>query len=183
MTILNPPQATEELEVICTIRPDFCHRNSCSDVADAFGYYENINRGNLLAKSIINLNRSVFYESSDGRINRDDAYYSHLSIKMLFEDIRAINRAYQEAAEGDEQNQPESGGRSTRLLSSAIGADTLDAIDKTTLQAVNSISSFCDLLAGDEPIKIGQFVGAIDLVMQEIANIEAVVSNSRNRLA
>ncbi len=173
---------TEQTQTLCLIHPDFGHRNLCSDVGDAFGFYENINRGNLLAKSIINLNKSVFYESSDGQFDRDSAYYSHLSVKMLFEDIRAVNCAYQEATESDEQDQPESG-RSTRLLSPAIGADILDAIDQITLRAVNALSSFCDLLAGDEPIKIGQFVGAIDSVMQEIANIEVVVSNSRNRLA
>lgn len=176
---------TEQNQTQSMIYPDFGHRNLCSDVGDAFGFYENINRGNLLAKSIINLNKSVFYESSDGQFDRDSAYYSHLSVKMLYEDIRAINGAYQEATDSNEQEQPEAGnsGRSIHLVLPAISADILEAIDQITLQAVNALGSFCDLLAGDEPIKIGQFVGAIDLVMQEIANIEAVVSNSRNRLA
>ena len=106
-------------------------------------------RSSLLANSILNLNKKVFFNSSLGEdFNHNDAYYSHVAVKMLFEDMHTVNCAYQEVIE--------------QLPTPAIEANALDAIDKITLRAIGLLTSFCDLLADDTAITIGQIVTAID---------------------
>lgn len=124
----------------------------------------------MLANSILNLNKKVFFDSClDDIFNRDDAYYSYIAVKMLFEDMYAVNQAYQEAIEQIDNLEDNP--------TQAIGADVLDAIDKITFCTIGVLTSFCNLLADDALITIGQIVSAIDSVMLEITNIKTVIND------
>ncbi|MFA5016181.1 MAG: hypothetical protein WC504_01440 [Methylobacter sp.] len=156
--------------------PNYTHHDMCEDGQDVSGFVESISRNGFMAGGIINLNRRAYIAEGDSKRNRDDAYYSMLSVKMVFEDTRELTRAWIHSVNKGDGS-----------LYSKTEADTLALIDEITSRAIDVLSEFTNVLAGVEPITNTQIIGVFDSISGGIANIEDVVrayeTFSRNRPA
>lgn len=156
--------------------PDYSHHDMCADGQDVSGFVESISRNGFMAGGIINLNRRAFIAEGVSERNRDDAYYSMLSVGMVFEDTKALTRAWIDSVNKGDVS-----------LYSTTEADTLALIDEITSRAIDVLSEFTNVLAGVEPITNTQIIGVFDSISGGIANIEDVVRAyekfSRNRQA
>lgn len=144
--------------------PDYTHHDMCEDGQDVSGFVESVSRNGFMAGGIINLNRRAYIAEGDSERNRDDAYYSMLSVKMVFEDTRELTRAWIHSVNKGDGS-----------LYSKTEADTLALIDEITSRAINVLSEFTNVLAGVEPITNAQIIGVFDSLSDGIANIEDVV--------
>ncbi len=164
------------------LNPDYSHRDMCSDSQYVMWYFESLNRNGFMAGGIINLNRRMYLAGGDSEANRDDAYYSMLSVSMLFKDNHALTRAWVDAAKEAEQDHnrtPDSCGASP--YPTTIDANTLASIDQITSQAINVLSSFTNMLAGVHPMTAAQYIEAFDSITSAINNINAVIDGSGDK--
>ncbi|WP_333873783.1 hypothetical protein [Methylobacter sp.] len=111
----------------------------------------------------------MYLAGAENEANRDDAYYSMLDVMALFQNSRAITRAWMDAAviKG-----------SGEANDTTINADTLAGIDQITTHAIDMLSSFTNVLSGNEPMAIGQIIGTFDAITSALASIEAVIDGS-----
>lgn len=159
--------------------PDYSHRDMCSDSQDVMGYFESLNRNGFMAGGIINLNRRMYLAGGDSEANRDDAYYSMLSVSMLFKDSHALTRAWIDAAKEAEQDHSRAGDSpGVNLFPTTIDANTIALIDQITSKAINVLSSSTDVLAGVDPMTGAQFMEAFDSITSAINSINAVIGGS-----
>lgn len=166
-----------------TFNPDFSHHlYPCSDSCADLCYFETINHMTLRANGISSLIRKSFTEDSSSSLNYDDIYYSITTVKMIVDDISAVNCAYRAATEGDGQDQTQADNPvlSAGLSPLLIDHNIFSAIDKMVFRAGGVLSLLCNQFAGDEMgSNKEQLTGAIDSVTQELANIEAIAIGSR----
>jgi len=146
------------------------------------GYFESLNRNGFMAGGIINLNRRAYLVEGNSETNRDDAYYSLLSVRMLFEDSRSLTRAWIDAAKEAEQDHSRADDSpGVSLFPTTIDANTLASIDQITSQAINVLSSFTTVLAGVDPMTAAQYVEAFDSITSAINSINAAIDASGDK--
>lgn len=175
----NQTNQVEEPRGFC---PDYSHHDMCSDSQDVMGYFESLSRNGFMAGGIINLNRRAYLVEGNSETNRDDAYYSLLSARMLFEDSQSLTRAWIDAAKEAEQDQSRVGDSpGVSLYPKTIDVNTLASIDLITSQAINVLSSFTTVLAGVDPMTAAQYVEAFDSITSAINSINAVIDASGDK--
>ncbi|MGZ4954293.1 MAG: hypothetical protein ACXV8Q_04200 [Methylobacter sp.] len=161
------------------LEPDFSHRF----IPLIYGTNENnlaetITHTALRTNSGLSLIRKQFPESSNDGLNYDEVYYSLIAAKMSIDDMSAIISAFQQATAKDELDVNQD--NSADVLPPPIAHDVFGSIDKMILRANCVLALLCDRFAGDDVCSTNNLLltGAIDLVMQEVANIEAVARDS-----
>lgn len=164
------------------LEPDFSHRYVpliCGNNAD--NLTETITHTALRANSVLSLIRKRFPEGSNDSLNYDEVYYSLIAAKMSIDDMSAIISAFQQATAKDDLDLSQADNPdSSTALPPPIAHDVFGSIDRMILRANGVLSLLCDRFAGDDVCSSNdqRLTGAIDLVMQEIANIEAIARDS-----
>jgi hypothetical protein len=174
---IRPAQnQTEQSYDLGGFDPDYRHHDMCSDEQDVIGFFESLNRNGLMAGGIINLNRRAFLIEGDSEASRDDAYYSMLSVRMVFEDSQSLIRAWINAAKEAEQEQNRTGNSGGECLyPTTITPEVLTSIDEITTRAIGVLSSFTNELAGVDSIATKQFLEAFDSIISAINSINTVI--------
>jgi hypothetical protein len=164
------------------LEPDFSHRYApLIHGTNAVNLTETIAHTALRANSVLSLIRKQFPEGSSGSLNYDEIYYSLIAAKMSIDDMSALISAFQQATAKDDLDLAQAANMdSNAALLPPIVHDVFGGIDKMILRANGVLSLLCDRFAGDDVYSSNdqRFAGAIDLVMQEIAHIEAIARDS-----
>jgi hypothetical protein len=160
------------------LEPDFSHRYAPLIYGtNADNLTETLSHTALRANSVLSLIRKQFPDGSGGSLNYDEIYYSLMAAKMSIDDMSALINAFQQATVKDDLDlsQAANPDNSADMLP-PIAHDVFGGIDKMILRANGVLSLLCDRFAGDDVYSSNnqRFAGAIDLVMQEIAHIEAI---------
>lgn len=157
------------------LEPDYSHRNMCSDSQDVMGYFESLRRNGFMEGGIISLNQRAYLAEGDSELYRDNAYYSLLAARMLFEDSQALTCAWIDAAgKGGQEHSRAGDSPGASLYPTTIDANILTSIQQITSQAINVLSSFTDVLAGKDPISTAQIMEWFDFITSAIKRIDAV---------
>lgn len=165
------------------LEPDFSHRF----IPLIYGTNENnlaetITHTALRANSVLSLIRKLFSGEFTSRFNYDEVYYSLIAAKMSIDDMSALISAFQQATAKDDPDLSQAANRDScaDLLPRPVAHDAFGGIDNMILRANGVLSLLCDRFAGndDSGPNNRQLTGAIDLVMQEIAHIEAIARDS-----
>lgn len=164
------------------LEPDFSHRFvPLIYGTNADNLKETITHTALRANSVLSLIRKQFPEGSSGSLNYDEIYYSLMAAKMSIDDMSALISAFQQATAKDDLDQAKAANPdSSADMLPPIADDVFGGIDNMILRANGVLSLLCDRFAGNDDYitNYQQLTGAINVVMQEIAHIEAIARDS-----